>query len=125
LAVDEWKVFVVWTKFTVHYGSVSYGNVCVSASYIESCSGCFFIYWHQTTEWEKLKCLICDCTVLLVMVDKDVLWIVSVIYTKLDVMLKKKKNYALQVSSDIRHNCVSKNLVTMILLVINEKYYLL
>jgi len=39
-------------------------------------------------------------------------------------MLERKK-YASQVSSDIGHNCVSKNLVTMILLVINEKYYLL
>jgi len=37
-----------------------------------------------------------------------------------------KKKSALQVSSDIVwHNCVSKNLVSMILLVINEKYYLL
>jgi len=38
----------------------------------------------------------------------------------------KKKMCALRISSEnIRHNFVSKNLVSVILLVINEKYYLL
>lgn len=64
-------------------------NVCVSESYIETCNVRFFIYWHPTTEWEKLKCLIYDCTVLVAVVYKDVFWTVPDIYTKLDF---KKEN---------------------------------
>jgi hypothetical protein len=65
-----------------------------------------------------------EYTVLLVMVDEVVLSTISDIYTKLDG--KKRNMCALQVSSDVMcHNCIPKNLVSMILLAISEKYYLL
>lgn len=101
-------------------------NVCVSASYIETCTGDGF-FFHILAPNNRMRKTEVPNIWLYCFGSNGVqrcFFELSQIFIQSWIL--KKKMCELQVPSDIiRHNCVSENLVSMILLVINEKYCLL